>query len=188
MVPTEDLLCILLQAPWGPRILWHTPPTPKLRNALKLINILKNCLPLCAWVFCLHLHVYLCTVCMPGTHGVQKRASNSPSIRVTDGCELPCGCWESNWGPLKEHVLSSTVPTLQPLNHTLKLHTVTKINKMTEKSCIFTPVEHAIGRLGLESLSTLSSVKYLSSVCCLFFAPRKGEQILHSPFIQCIFP
>jgi hypothetical protein len=35
---------------------------------------------LCARVFC--LHVYLCTSCMPGTFGVQKRASDPLELEV----------------------------------------------------------------------------------------------------------
>ena len=34
---------------------------------------------------------------------------------VTGGCELPCGCWELNPGPLEEQpVLVTTEPSLQP--------------------------------------------------------------------------
>jgi hypothetical protein len=34
---------------------------------------------------------------------------------VTDSCELSCGCWESNPGPLEEElVLLTTEPSLQP--------------------------------------------------------------------------
>jgi hypothetical protein len=40
----------------------------------------------------------------------QKRAS-SP---ITDGCELPCGCWELNSGLLEEQsVLLAVEPSLQ---------------------------------------------------------------------------
>jgi hypothetical protein len=42
----------------------------------------------------------------------QKRALDP----ITDGCEPPCGCWESNLGPLEEHpVLLVSEPSLQPL-------------------------------------------------------------------------
>jgi hypothetical protein len=48
------------------------------------------------------------------SHFVQthlKRASDS----ITDGCELPCGCWELNAGPLGEQPVSLTAePSLQP--------------------------------------------------------------------------
>jgi len=34
---------------------------------------------------------------------------------ITDGCEPPCGFWESNSGPLEEQkVLLTTEPSLQP--------------------------------------------------------------------------
>jgi E3 ubiquitin-protein ligase NEDD4 len=39
----------------------------------------------------------------------------SPGIGVTDSCELPCGCWELNSGPLKKQpVLLTTEPSLNP--------------------------------------------------------------------------
>jgi hypothetical protein len=31
-----------------------------------------------------------------GTHKYQKRESDSPELRVTDGCEPVHGCWEMN--------------------------------------------------------------------------------------------
>jgi len=34
---------------------------------------------------------------MPGAPGVR-----SPGAGVTDGCESPCGCWETNPSPLEE--------------------------------------------------------------------------------------
>lgn len=35
---------------------------------------------------------------------------------ITDGCELPCGCWELTSGPLEEQaVLLTTEPFLQAL-------------------------------------------------------------------------
>ncbi|XP_063128212.1 dynein regulatory complex protein 8 isoform X4 [Rattus norvegicus] len=41
----------------------------------------------------------------------QKRTSDP----ITDGCELPCSCWELNSGPLEEQsVLLTTEPSLQP--------------------------------------------------------------------------
>jgi hypothetical protein len=41
-----------------------------------------------------------------------ERASNT----ITDGCELPCVCWELNSAPLEEQlVLLTTEPSLQPL-------------------------------------------------------------------------
>ena len=41
----------------------------------------------------------------------QKRA---PDL-ITNGCGLPCGCWELNSGPLEEQAeLLTTEPSLQP--------------------------------------------------------------------------
>ena len=40
-------------------------------------------------------------------------SSDTPDL-ITDGCELPCGCWELNSGPLEEQsVLSTAEPSLQ---------------------------------------------------------------------------
>jgi hypothetical protein len=39
-----------------------------------------------------------------------------PGTGVADRCELPCGCWELNSGPLEEQpVLFTAEPFLQPL-------------------------------------------------------------------------
>ena len=39
----------------------------------------------------------------------------SPGTGITDCCELPCGCWELNWGPLeKQPVLLTAEPSFQP--------------------------------------------------------------------------
>ena len=40
----------------------------------------------------------------------------SPGTEVTDSCELPCGCWELNSGPLEEQsVCFSPEPSLRIL-------------------------------------------------------------------------
>lgn len=57
-------------------------------------------------------------VSVPRVHalGGQKRASNLLG-QVTQGCELPCRCWELDPGPLEEQpVLLSAEPSLQPLH------------------------------------------------------------------------
>jgi hypothetical protein len=38
---------------------------------------------------------------MPGGYS-NKRGRRTPWNGVTDDCELPCGCWEANLGPLQE--------------------------------------------------------------------------------------
>lgn len=58
------------------------------------------------WVFCIHVCLY--TICIPGAHGGQKGTG------VRDGYELPCGCCDSNSGPLEEHPVPLTAePSLQ---------------------------------------------------------------------------
>jgi hypothetical protein len=49
---------------------------------------------LCALVFC--LHAYLC------------ESAGSFGTGVIDSCELPCGCWEVNPGPLEEQPMLLT--------------------------------------------------------------------------------
>ena len=54
------------------------------------------------------MYMSLLSTCIPAG---QKRASDP----ITDGCELPHGCWELNSGPLREQpVLLITEPSLQP--------------------------------------------------------------------------
>ncbi|EDL33388.1 mCG1045525, partial [Mus musculus] len=56
------------------------------------------------FIYCIQVHC-----CCLQTH--QKRVSDP----ITDGCELPCGCWELNSGPLEEQsVLLTAEPFLQP--------------------------------------------------------------------------
>ena len=41
--------------------------------------------------------------------------ARSPETWIRDSCELPCGCWEGNQGPLEEQpVLLTCEPFLQP--------------------------------------------------------------------------
>lgn len=50
-----------------------------------------------------------------GAYWRPEEAIGSPESGVTEGCELPCGCWELNLGCLEEQqVLFTTVPSLQP--------------------------------------------------------------------------
>jgi hypothetical protein len=59
-------------------------------------------------IFVLHISVFCCC---PQTH---KKKVSDP---ITDGCELPCGCWDLNSGPLREQsVLLTPEPSLQPKN------------------------------------------------------------------------
>lgn len=38
-------------------------------------------------------------MCTPDVQTGQKRASNLLELELMDGCEPPCGCWESNLDP-----------------------------------------------------------------------------------------
>ena len=54
------------------------------------------------------MYVSALSACTPAC---QKRASDL----ITDGPELPCGCWELNSGPPEEQlILVTTEPSLQP--------------------------------------------------------------------------
>ena len=53
---------------------------------------------------------------VPGTHGDQ-RTHQVPRTGVAHSCELPCGCWELNLGPLEEQlVLLTDEPCVQHQN------------------------------------------------------------------------
>jgi hypothetical protein len=57
----------------------------------------------------------MCTMCMLCGQRGQRRALNFLKPGVTDGCELPSGCWELNPGPLEEQqVLLTAEPSYQP--------------------------------------------------------------------------
>lgn len=43
--------------------------------------------------------MYACIACMPTSHRSHKRALGP--LKLSQGnCELPCGCWKPNLGPL----------------------------------------------------------------------------------------
>jgi hypothetical protein len=64
-------------------------------------------------IFKKDLFVYFMYVSvLPLSSDTQQKAALDP---ITDGCELPCGCWELNSGTLEEQsVLLTTEPSLQP--------------------------------------------------------------------------
>ena len=45
--------------------------------------------------------MYVCTVWVQRS----EEEVGSSGTGVTDGCELPCGCWEPNSGPLEEQAV-----------------------------------------------------------------------------------
>lgn len=50
-------------------------------------------------------------ICVCYTQG-SKEGTRSPGMGVTDGCELPHGCWELNPGPLEEQTVLSPLSYL----------------------------------------------------------------------------
>lgn len=40
-----------------------------------------------------YVHTCLCTTCIPGPSGGQKRVLDPLGTGVLGGCELLCGCW-----------------------------------------------------------------------------------------------
>ena len=55
----------------------------------------------------------MCTCVLPAYQFEDARSSGT---RVTDSCELSCGCWRLNLGPLEEQpVLLTAEPSFQPL-------------------------------------------------------------------------
>lgn len=40
-----------------------------------------------------------CSMCLLGAHVVHGEGIGFPGTDVTESCELPCGCCESNPGP-----------------------------------------------------------------------------------------
>lgn len=64
------------------------------------------------------LPVHLFVIYMPGSQGGQKGASDPLNNRVTDGCESPCGCWESKPGLLEvQPVLLNAEPHANAQTH-----------------------------------------------------------------------
>ena len=73
---------------------------------------------LCVWVF---VYVYGC--CMSVLHICAwslwrpEDSLRSSGTEVTGNCEMPCGCWDLNPGPLEEQpMFLITGPSLQPLS------------------------------------------------------------------------
>ena len=53
---------------------------------------------------------------LPGALRRPEEGVGSPGTGITDGCEPPCGCWESNPGPLEEQpVLLPTADLSSPI-------------------------------------------------------------------------
>jgi hypothetical protein len=53
----------------------------------------------CAWLLCLHLCLHIICIQYPQR---SEEGTGFSRTEVIDNCELPCGCWELNPGPLKK--------------------------------------------------------------------------------------
>lgn len=88
-------------------------------------------------MFC--LPVCLCTICILAVRGGQKVASGPLKLEL-DCCELPCGGWELNLGPLEDPhpVLLTAELSLQspekPFLNKLQLYERKKEEKRTSSS------------------------------------------------------
>lgn len=62
--------------------------------------------------------MHVCALHLHSAEGGQERPSDIlDASSVTGSCELPCGSWESNLGPLqKQKVLLVAEPSLQSLS------------------------------------------------------------------------
>jgi hypothetical protein len=78
---------------------------------------------------------------------LQRSEENTefPETGVTNGFELPCGCWESNLGPLEEQpMLVTTEPSLHPRSSTFKVNK--KMNMLKENVNNTVCIMHPCGR------------------------------------------
>ena len=54
------------------------------------------------------------STCLRAPMEASRERQIPPGNGLTDGCELPCGCWELNPGPLEDQpVLLTAEPSLQ---------------------------------------------------------------------------
>lgn len=69
----------------------------------------------CFYFMCMFVFVYICAPCACLVSMETGRGHWVPQIRVVDGCELPCECWDPNRSLLQEQQMHSTVkPSLGP--------------------------------------------------------------------------
>lgn len=85
--PCELWECVYSSV-WAVNWVWHEKG-----GGLALFEFESGNLFLDVCVFC--LHVFMCILCMQCLWRPEE-SSGFPWTGVTDGCELPCGYWESN--------------------------------------------------------------------------------------------
>ena len=72
-------------------------------------------------------------------HQIPLQRASDP---FTDGCELPCGCWELNSGPLEEHSVLFNYRAISPV-------------LIVFKTCM--PLEDCYSRILVSTILTLHS-------------------------------
>lgn len=92
-------------SPWSYQVVSYTIDVGICRVLLFMFSIYFFII--CGWVFCLSVCLVPCEF---------RRGRWIPSNESLDGCQLPCGCWDANPGPLLEqpvcHLSSITEPPL----------------------------------------------------------------------------
>jgi hypothetical protein len=73
-------------------------PTTSMRST----SSFRNCFPSFYFIYMAVLPVCVSAPCTCLVSMEASRVVGSTGTGVTDGCELPCGCWELNLGPLQE--------------------------------------------------------------------------------------
>jgi len=73
----------------------------------------------------------------------------SPGTGVTDRCELPCGCWELNLGPLEEQLVFLTPePSLQPIRYQIQSEACSSVSAFVSLNQPFLPTTPQEGPQG----------------------------------------
>lgn len=84
----------------------------KRKSSLFFFSFKKLIKFLCVREFC--LHAWLCITCVQCSQ--RPKVVRSSGTRVTDICELPWGCWESNPGLLEEQPVLWATRVSNPLS------------------------------------------------------------------------
>lgn len=83
----------------------------------------------------------VCTACVAWCPGRSEEESGSPKIRIKDGCEPPCACWEWNLGPPKEQkVLLITyrdIPSVLSPHLWTTMHRPLAENQLVHRTSLF---------------------------------------------------
>lgn len=111
--PLEGLLLLLLLPPWllegrKDHLIWaykEDLPPPHIACLFKSFLLLLFFKRTFLYLFYVYEYFFCMYVCIPCTCLVPeefRKSVGSPESGVADDCEPPCGCWETNPGPLEE--------------------------------------------------------------------------------------